>query len=101
MKVSMNDEILLGFLNVLEALLVGYRECAQKIYAAEYVLSDEKGSETAAKMYGSYIQTRARVMGGQPGLGLETERWNESGERVQQSLAELRKKVFQSQSEKK
>jgi hypothetical protein len=87
----MRDETLLCLLDVLDGLTAGYRECAQRIYAAEYVLTQEK-------MYGAYVQARKRVMSGEPGLGLETERWNESAAHIEKVLAELRKQLLRSQA---
>jgi len=84
----MRDATVLALVDVLAGLAAGYKECAQKIYAAEYVLLDERGFDRKA-----YVQMRARVMAGEPGLGLESEKWNVLAERIETTLAELRKEL--------
>jgi len=92
----MRDETLLNLLDVLDALALGYKECAQKIYAAEYALSEQNDSEFGPKLYSAYLQTKTKVFSGKPGLGLESERWNESAEGIETTLALLRRKLSQS-----
>jgi hypothetical protein len=82
-------------IDVLENLSVGYKDCAQKICAAENALSDERGSEIVAKMNKAYVQMKKRVASSDPQLGLETERWNELASRIETTLAVLRKELSQ------
>ncbi len=88
----MRDQTLLSLLDVLEALAAGYKDCAQRIYAAESVLIQEK-------RYRDYAQLRNQLREGKQGLGVESERWNESALHIEKVLAELRKKLLQSQGE--
>lgn len=90
----MRDETLLSLLDVLDGLAVGYRDCAERIYAAELVSTQEK-------LYGEYVQTRNKVRAGEMSLGLESERWNESAARIERVLGELRKKLSQSLDDEK
>ena len=90
----MQNQTLLSLLDVLEGLTAGYRDCAERIYAAEYVLTQEK-------LYGEYVQTRSRVKMGDPTLGLGSEGWIESSEGILKALATLRGKLSQSLDEGK
>src|SRR5712675_2372998 len=92
----MRDDTLLNLLDVLDALALGYKECAQKICAAEYALSEQMDSAVAPKLYSAYLRTKRRVMSAESGLGLESERWNESVEGIETTLATLRRKLSQS-----
>ena len=89
----MRDEAVLALVGVLEVLTAGYKDCAQKIYAAETVLLDERGSETVAKINKAYIQMKKRVASGDSQLGLETERWNASALGIEKALADIRKEL--------
>jgi hypothetical protein len=82
----MRNQTILGLVDVLDELVAGYRDCAERIYAAEQVL-------TQHKMYGEYVRTRNSVKAGESGFGVESERWNESASHVEKVLAELRKKL--------
>jgi hypothetical protein len=97
----MRNETLLSLLDVLDELALGYKECAQKIYAAENALLEQQDSEVAPKLCSSYFQIKRRVMSGEPGLGTESERWNESAEGIETALATLRRKLSQSLDEEK
>jgi hypothetical protein len=92
----MRDETVFALVEVLEVLTAGYKDCAQKICAAENALSDERGSEIVTKMNKAYIQMKKRVASGDAELGLETEKWNESASGIEKVLAGIRKELSQS-----
>jgi hypothetical protein len=46
-------------------------------------------------MFGKYVQMRKRVREHEKGLGWESEKWNESVERVETILGELRRRLPQ------
>jgi hypothetical protein len=85
----MRNETLLSLLDVIQDLTIGYRECAQKIYAAEFIMVDYPDA------FGKYLRAKTAVMTGQAGMGLESERWNESAGRIEKEVSELRKKLLQ------
>lgn len=91
----MRDEIAVALVDALDDLATGYKECAQRIYAAEYVLLDEPGIGGLTKINKAYLQMKARVIAGEPGLGLETERWNELAKRVELTLTRAGKELSQ------
>lgn len=83
---EVDDGTLLALVDVLDALLAGYQDCTERIYAAEYVSMGQP-------LYGEYLRTLRKERQGELRTGVESEKLKQSIDGLRQQVLTLRKKA--------